>query len=249
MKELIKLERYAKYLFQKELCEGTRRIYIRQVALLLDFLDGRQITKEETIAYKKYLQGNNNKVTTRNVHIVAVNSYLKYIGCADCTIRMERIQKNCSPSNVISKEEYKKMLSCAKESGREKYYYIIQVLVLTGMRVSELSFLTVEVLPMGRFTVENKGKNREIYLSERLVGELYDYCGYAGIEAGNIFLGRERKPISRIAVYKMFIRLSEQAGVPKEKVHPHSFRHLFAVTYIKQYGNLTELADILGHLV
>ena len=93
----------------------------------------------------------------------------------------------------------------------------------------------------------NKGKRRNVYLPRKLTGDLKRYCLHAHIDDGVIFRGNEGRPISRIAVYKMLVRLARRAGVPWEKAHPHSFRHLFAITYMQKYSNLTELADILGH--
>ena len=139
------------------------------------------------------------------------------------------------------------MLSCATPSGREKYYYIIRVMVFTGIRVSEFSSLTVEVLPLGRFAVGNKGKTRDIYLPDRLVSELTEYCRTEQITSGVIFKGNRGKAIHRTSIYKMLIRLAGMAGIEKQKAHPHSFRHLFALTYMKQYADLTDLADLLGH--
>lgn len=247
IKEIKELKEYEDYLIQKELSEGTIGIYKRQAAMLLAYLDGRPITKKEMIAYKNYLLGQNRKVSTTNLHIVAANSYLKYAGYEDCTIRTNRVQKNRCLENVINMEEYRRLLFYAKESGRLKYYYIIKVLAFTGMRVSELSFLTVEVLAPGRFTVGNKGKTRDVYLSAGLTEELSAYCREEKIESGVIFMGKGGNPISRIAVYKMLIHLADMTGVEKKKAHPHSFRHLFAVTYMSRYADLTDLADLLGH--
>jgi len=247
MNETKEVKEYADYLLQKELSKGTIEIYTRQAALLLAYLQERPITKKEMIAYKEYLSGQNRKISTTNLYIVAVNSYLKYAGYEACMLRTHRLQKNRCPENVLSMEEYRRILLYAKESGRLKYYYLIRVLVYTGMRVSELSFLTVEVLSAGRFTVGNKGKSREVFLSVKLTSELLHYCNEQEISSGVIFKGRGGKPISRIAVYKMLIHLADMAGVEKSKAHPHSFRHLFAITYMKQYANLTELADLLGH--
>jgi len=242
-----KLKEYEDYLFQKELSGGTISIYKRQAELLLTYLDGRPVTRKEMIAYKNHLIGQNRKVSTTNLHIVAANSYIKYAGYADCTIRTCRLQKNRCLENVISMEEYRRILLYTKESGRMKYYYIMKALAFTGMRVSELSFLTVEVLAAGKFAVDNKGKTRYIYLSTGLTEELSAYCREEKIESGVIFMGKNKNPISRIAVYKMLIHLADLAGIEKKKAHPHSFRHLFAVTYMNQYANLTELADLLGH--
>lgn len=241
------LERYEDYLMQKELSDGSIRIYVREAARLLDFLKGRPVTKETMIAYKKELLSQKQKAATNNLHIVAANSYLKYAGYEDCVIKTERIQKHRSLDNVITAEEYRQVLDYAKESGREKYYYIFKTLALTGMRISELRFLTREVLENGKFTVDNKGKIREIYLSERLVRDLLLYCENSKLYAGVIFRGNREAPISRIAVYKMLRYLGDMVGIDKRKLHPHSLRHLFAVTYMKQFADLTELADILGH--
>lgn len=247
MSEEKKLKRYREYLYQKELAEGTIDIYMREARRLLAFLDGRQITKEGMIEYKKYLMKRKIRVSTRNLCIVAANSYLKYLGRDECRVRTERIQRRQSLSNILSGEDIRKMLFAAKREGREKYYYIIRTLSLTGMRIGELACLTVEVMVRGRFTVENKGKVREIYLPDGLVEELHGYCNAKGITSGTVFLGRQGHPIHRSSVNKAFVKLAEEAGVPRERVYPHSIRHLFAVTYMKQYGDLTELADILGH--
>lgn len=247
MKKTRELEDYARYLFQKELSERTIQIYTNQAALLLDFLQDSPVTKEGMIAYKRRLCEQGYKATTVNLYIVAANSYLKYAGHEECVIRAKRLQKNRSLENVISMEEYRRMASYAKESGRIKYYYIIKSLVFTGIRISELAFLTVESLGQGRFTVGNKGRTREVYVPARLAEELSEFCRAEQIQTGVIFKGNGQSPISRIAVYQMLLRLADMTGVEKQKAHPHSFRHLFALTYMKKYGDLTELADILGH--
>lgn len=246
-KERKQLKGYEEYLFQRELSEGTIGIYTRQAAILLAYLDGRTVTKKEMIAYKNHLMERNRKVSTTNLHIVAANNYLKYAGYEECTIKTSRLQKSRCLENVISMEEYRRILLYAKESGRLKYYYIIKVLAFTGMRISELSSLTVEALAPGRFAVGSKGKTRDIYLSTQLAEELSVYCREEQIEAGVIFTGKGGNPIGRTAVYKMLVHLADMTGIEKKKAHPHSFRHLFAVTYMERYANLTELADLLGH--
>ncbi|MBD5519903.1 MAG: tyrosine-type recombinase/integrase [Lachnospiraceae bacterium] len=241
------LEKYADYLSERELAVQTRQIYLKQAENFLDFLDGRAVTRKEAIDYKQSLLEQNNKIATNNLYIVALNSYLKYKGHDDFCIKTRKIQRRQCPDNIISLNEYKEMLMCAKESGRDKYYCIMRTLALTGIRVSELSGCTVEALETGKFIICNKGKSREIYLPEKLVTELSAYCMQEGIIKGVIFLGNTGKAISRTAVYKMFIQLADYVGVPKKKAHPHSFRHLFAVTYMQKYSNLFELADLLGH--
>lgn len=241
------LKKYEEYLFQRELSQNTVRVYIRQAKLFLQFLSGKPTTKKTVMEYKRYLLGLNRKISSTNLYIVAVNSYLKYAGLEECAVRTERIQRNRCLENVLNMEEYRRIIAYAKESGREKYYHLIRVMVFTGIRVSELPFLTVEVLRLGRFAVGNKGKTRDVYLPDRLVEELGEYCRLAQITEGVIFTGNRGTALHRASIYKMLVHLADMTGVEKKKAHPHSFRHLFALTYMKQYSDLTELADLLGH--
>jgi integrase len=241
------LEKYEEYLSETELSKSTKEIYYRQAKVFLTFMGERPINKKEMIAYKKYLTEKGYAGATVNLYIVASNHFIKSMGYEDYSIRTERLQKRGCPENILDKEEYIKMLDYAKESGRMKYYYLMRTLALTGIRISELADCTVEALSYGKFHTSNKGKTREIYLPDKLVRELTAYCADKNIVSGAIFKGNTDKAINRISVYQMLVRLADMTGVPKEKVHPHSFRHLFAVTYMEQYSNLFELADILGH--
>lgn len=247
MKYTIELEKYSEFLRQKELAESTIWLYKKRAEDFLIFLDGREVTKKEALAYKQHIFEKYCQPATKNLYLAALNSYLKYIGHEDCTVKTQRRQRRQCPDNIPDIEEYRKLLAWAKESGREKYYLIMRVLALTGIRISELSGCTVEAVEEGRFTVYNKGKSREVYLPDKLVRELKDYCSRNDISKGAVFKGNNGKPISRVAVYKMLTGMAEYIGIPKEKAHPHSFRHLFAITYMQQYSNLFELADILGH--
>lgn len=243
-KEIIK---YADYLSETELSENTKAVYLRQAKVFMDFLDERPITKKEAIAYKKHLIAKGYAGTTINLYIVAANNYLNYAGYKNFSVRTERLQKRQYPENIIDKEDYRKLLDYARESGRLKYYYIMRTLALTGIRISELSGCTVEALDRGKFVTSNKGRARVVFLPDKLVVELREYCVGQRIESGIIFRGDAGKAIQRTTVYRMLIHLADMTGIPRERVHPHSFRHLFAITYMEQYSNLFELADILGH--
>ena len=247
MERTKKLEEYNQYLYQKELSKGPREIYVRQAKALLDFLGERDITKQEIMDYKHQRSQEKFSASTLNLYLVAANCYLKYAGHEECVISIKRIQRRKRLENVISVKEYKQMLAYAKESGREKYYYIMRTLALTGIRISELKFFTAEALKQEVITVNNKGKIREVYPSDELRKELLSYCKQAHIEAGVIFRGNKEQAISRVGVYKMLVHMADMLGIPKEKARPHSFRHLFAVTYMSCYANLPELSDLLGH--
>lgn len=241
------LEEFRAYLHCHELSERTQEIYLLHTKRFLLWLDGRLLTKQEVMSYKEKIIADGRKAATVNLAIMSVNRYLRFAGHEECTVRALRVQKAQCPDNILSIAEYRKMTTYARQSGQEKYYCIMRTLALTGIRVSELAGCTVEAIGQGSFEVENKGKRRNVYLPCKLTGDLKHYCSEANINNGVIFRGSQGMPISRIAVYKMLVRLAQKAGVPWEKAHPHSFRHLFAITYMQKYANLPELADILGH--
>lgn len=242
------IRQFQTYLEEEELSSGTVEIYTRHAAEFIQYLNGRKpVTKNDAIRYKHLLKSRERSVCTLNLAIISVNRYLKYSGYPGSTVRTEKIQRRQILENIISISEYKKMLDYARRSGREKYYCIMRTLALTGIRISELQHFTVEILGQHKIDVFSKGKQREIYLPDCLIEELRNYCGSRNLTEGVIFRGNSALPITRVSVYKMFLSIAEAAGVPKEKAHPHSFRHLFAVTYMEHYGNLPELADILGH--
>lgn len=238
---------YECFLREEELSEGTIQIYIREAKLLMEEMKGLSLTKERLLVYREKMMQNGISDTTLNLHIIAVNRYLKYISREECLLKTRKIQCRRNLENVISVEEYQTLLRYARGTGRWKYYYIIKTMASTGIRVSELVFFTVESVREDRFCVRNKGKSREIYLPRQIQRDLKDYCCYADIREGVIFRGNGTHEITREAVYKMLQRMAEETGIPRQKVHPHSFRHLFAKTYMDHYGNLAELADILGH--
>lgn len=241
------MKRYEEYLKLEELAEGTVHIYLREAEHLEEYLSGRNITKNLLLEYKKELLETGNSPATVNLHIVAADRYLKYLGHTDCRLKTLRLQTKHSLEQVLSAGEYRALLDYARQNGKEKYYLILRTMAMTGIRVSELQFFTAEILEKKVITVTGKQKTREICIPEKLLRELKDYCEKNSLKEGCIFYGERGKPISRIAVYKMLVKMADALGIEKGKVHPHSLRHLFALTYMERYGNLFELADLLGH--
>ena len=231
-----KIKKYETYLRSQELAEGTIKIYVRFAKQIEKFIQKAGASKQTVLDFKQELKERRVSPATFNLAIISVNKYLKFSGYGECVVKTQKIQKRRSLENVISADEYRKMLQAAQKGRRRKYYYIMKTLAATGIRVSELQYFTVEILQKKKIVVNNKGKTREIYLPDGLIQELEEYCASAKIKSGVIFKGSTEKPIGRASVYKA-----------TEKVSPHRFRHLIAVTYKNRYGNLTELADNLGH--
>ncbi len=241
------LGKYKIYLRDQELAESTIAVYMRITRDFLSYIGDADIEKSAVIDYKKKMEYADYSPTTVNQHVVAVNRYLRFCGREDCQVKTRKIQRRSSVSNVISDRDYQRLLTCARESRDEKYYAIMKTLALTGIRVSELRYITVENMAEGHIVVSNKGKVREIFLPDCLIRILQRYCERKHITEGFVFCGNKGQPISRVAVWRKIGQMAERAGVDRAKAHPHSFHHYFALMYLKKYSNLFELADILGH--
>ena len=241
------LKQYREYLYMQELAESTIYLYLRIARKFLDFAGEKAVDKSDALAYKKHLEQSGLAVATINQQIIAVNRFLRFCGSGRCAVKTERIQRHGSIENVISEGDYLQMLIYTRKHGDDKYYSIMKTLALTGIRISELKYFKAENIGTGHITVNNKGKIREIYLPDSLITLLKGYCERHGITEGSIFLGSTGNPISRVAVWEKINKIAQKAGIDRDKGHPHSFRHYFALAYMKKYSNMFELADILGH--
>lgn len=242
-----KLVEYEKDMQIQELSARTIHKYLADIGDWLEQMEGGIITKEMVISYKKELS-KGYKVTSVNSKIISLNRYLRWLGFPDLVVRTERIQTPNVLDKMITKENYFAMLKFAKDTGRIKLYYIMKTIAGTGLRIGELKYVTVQAITDGYTQIWNKGKYRYIYFSEPLCMELMEYCNDSGISEGIVFIGRkEGKVITSAAVWKGLKNLAKELGIPEDTVFPHSFRHLFAKNYMEKVGDITELADILGH--
>lgn len=244
-KELVN---YEAELERQSLAASTIQTYLHSVQQFISYADGKPISKCLVREYSRSLEQRHYKASTINLNIIAINKFLRFCHREDCTIKVERLPQRQSLSHVLEPDDYHKLLDSAWQSGREKYYYIMKTLAKTGIRISELRYITVEALETGITQVHNKGRFRDVYLSDSLIAELRSYCHSEQIQSGSIFIGTKGTPLSRKAVWKMFKKIAAAAGVEQCRVHPHAFRHYFSLSYMNQYGNIFELADFLGHV-
>ena len=242
-----KMQEYTREMELQELSARTINKYLFDIRQWLGEMNGDIISKEAVIIYKSKLS-KQYKVASVNSKIISVNRYLKWLGFKELVVNTERIQMSNVLDKIITKESYFTMLNYAKSTGKVKLYYIMKTIAKTGLRVGELKFVTVTAIENGYTQIWNKGKYRYIYFSEHLCAELLQYCNQVGIGEGIVFAGRtEDKAISSTAVWKGLKNIAKELGIPEETVFPHSFRHLFAKNYMEKVGDITELADILGH--
>ncbi len=242
------LKMYIQYLREQERSESTIKSYRRELMSLQLFLDDSPLTKDKLLSYKTMLTSQY-APTTCNVSIAAINSYIKYIGRPDLTLKPLKIQKQIyeTADKELTHREYDKLIRAANINGQEKLSLIIQTICSTGIRISELQYISVESLKEGKTLVTNKGKSRVVFIPTQLQRVLKKYVINSNISSGPIFATRSGKPIDRSNIWTSMKKLCNIAGVNPQKVYPHNLRHLFARTYYNQYHDLSRLSDLLGH--
>ena len=236
------------YLIEEEKSENTIDKYIRDVTFFMIWLTSREVTKILALEYKKELCEKYAPASV-NAAISSLNSFFEFAGWHDIRIKALKIQRQIfsNKDKELTKAEYERLLTAAKNKKNERLYLLMQTICSTGIRVSELKFVTCEAVKKGQAVISCKGKMRTIFLPKELCRMLKEYIKEQGIKGGSVFVSRNGKPLDRSYIWKMLKNLCETAGVSKDKVFPHNFRHLFARTYYSLQKDIVRLADILGH--
>lgn len=239
------IEEYEKELHRRELSDNTMKKYLRDVKKFIKYADG-EITQEKFIEYKKDLI-EKFKISTVNNKITIINNYLEFMK-SDVKVKQEKQQTSNVLDNVLSETDYNRLVRMSETRNKPRTRIIMLSLYHTGVRVSELQFLTVEAVSKGEMDIYNKGKHRRVPIVNKLKKELLQYIKDEGITTGEIILNARGNSLSRSYIFKELKWIGGQARVKKDKVYPHSFRHLFAKQYLEHNNNDTfTLADILGH--
>lgn len=232
-----------------EKSQATMRKYLSDAEQFLEELgEGNEITKNKVISYKQSLP-EKYAVSSANSKVAAVNCFLQAVGCQECMVKSFKVQKHAfrEKERELTRDEYIRLVETARNSGKQQLCMLIQTLCATGIRISELPFITVEALHTGRAVVSLKGKTRIVLLPAALCRELTGYVREKDIRSGSIFVTRSGKPLDRSNIFHSMKKLCEEAAVDKNKVFPHNLRHLFAVTYYQAEKDVCHLADLLGH--
>lgn len=241
------LNEYQTCLINEEKSTLTVEKYLRDVRAFLSFLGKEKITKDVVCAYKEVLQEAKYAASSINSMLASLNSWLAFIGKQDCRVKSLRIQKKVyeEEDKELTKEEYHRLLEAAKE--QPQLDMIIQTIARTGIRVSELSYFTVEAVRKGIISVQCKNKIRTIFISKELRKKLIVFAKQHGIEAGYIFITKNGRPVDRSDIWKRMKKLCEAADVSPKKVFPHNLRKLFARMFYEIEKDVAKLADVLGH--
>ena len=207
------------------------------------------ITKELVIKYKETLMSKNYTVSTVNSVIASLNSFFLFCGYEIFKIKTIREQRQifCPEEKELTREEYSRLVSAAESQGNQRLNMILQTICGTGIRVSELQFITVEAVRKGEAVVFCKGKRRSVFIVKALQRKLLKYAAEKNIKSGCIFITRTGKPVSLTNIWRDMKKLCKSANVNPNKVFPHNLRHLFARVFYGIEKDIAKLADILGH--
>lgn len=243
-----RLTDYLNSMEHEERSEATIIQYNREIRRFLFWLEDGNVTKEDVIRYKEDLT-KRYKASSVNAKLAAINGFFAFLNCSELKVKQLKIQRQayCSQERELTKKEYFRLVAVAKRQENERLAMLLQTICGTGIRVSELQFITVEAVEQGEANVRLKGKIRTILIPETLCRSLKNYICQAGIASGPVFVSRTGKPMDRSSIWKMMKGLCKNADVDPKKVFPHNLRHLFARCFYGLDKDIARLADILGH--
>ena len=237
------------WLEREERSRGTADKYTRDVRMLARWLKGQDISKYLVMKWKESLLSAGYAAVTINSMLVAVNQFLHFLGLDDMRVKTLRIQRRMfrSRERELTREEYGRLVETAHTLGKVRLALLIETICATGIRVSEVKYITVEAIRSGRAEISLKGKIRTILIPNKLCRKLRKYAGKQKIASGEIFLTRSGKGLSRRQIWAEMKGLCRKAGVAPSKVFPHNLRHLFARSFYRACRDVLQLADVLGH--
>lgn len=243
-----KLEGFISYLQMEERSAGTVNQYAREVQIFLLWAGEKKVEKNTVIEYKEKLQAEY-KATSVNAKLAAVNSFLMFTGHGELKVRNLKIQRQayCSKEKELTKAEYIRLINAAKRKNDERLSLLLQTICGTGIRVSELKYITAEAVEASEAQIQLKGKIRTVIIPRKLCKMLKAHMKRRRIRSGPVFVTRTGKPMDRTNIWRAMKQLCETAGVAAGKVFPHNLRHLFARCFYKVNKDIAKLADILGH--
>lgn len=243
-----KAEKFKQYLCEDEKSTVTVEKYMRDIHTFARYVGDGEITKAAVLSYKEQL-GEKYAVASANSMLAALNCFFRFCGWHNLCVKQFKVQKKafCPAEKELTKEEYRRLVNAAEQKHNERLSLLIQTICATGIRVSELSYVTAEAVQKGQATVSCKGKTRTIFIVATLQKKLIRYAKEQHIASGAIFITKSGKPMNRCNIWREMKALCTEAGVAPSKVFPHNLRHLFARTFYSMEKDIAKLADILGH--
>jgi len=236
------------HLIENEKAGATIQKYMHDIRYFTIYAANRPLDKTILIDYKKALE-QAYAIRSANSMLAALNAFLRFAGWHELCVKLFKVQAEayCSEDKELTKEEYAKLVKTAEKNENQRLSLVVQTICGTGIRVSELQYITVEAIRQGEAIVSCKGKIRKIFIVKALQKKLLRYAAAKGISTGAIFVTKSGKALNRCNIWRQMKALCRQAGVSHHKVFPHNLRHLFARTFYNIEKDIAKLADILGH--
>ena len=243
------LAAYAAHLREEEHSRGTIEKYLRDVRTFAQWLGARELTKETAVEWKEQLSAKGYAPVTINSMLSALNGFFTFIGRGDCHVKFLKIQRRMfrAESKALTREEYMRLVSAAEARGDARIALLLETICATGVRVSEVRYITVEAARQGVAEISLKGKIRTIIIPGKLRKKLLKYAGKRKIASGEIFLTKSGRGMNRRQIWAAMKALCGAARVESSKVFPHNLRHLFACRFYMVSHDIVKLANILGH--
>ncbi|MEE0731667.1 MAG: tyrosine-type recombinase/integrase [Oscillospiraceae bacterium] len=244
-----RIQEYVRQLQAEERASGTVEKYLRDVGAFAAFAEGQPVDKALVAAWKEQLVSQGYAPRTVNSMLAAVHGFLAFLGFTGCKVKYLKIQRRVfrETGRELDKGDYEKLVAMAESRGRHRLALLMETICATGIRVSEVQYITVEAARRGEAEIRLKGKIRNIILPKKLCRKLLNYAGKQKTASGEIFLTKSGKGLSRRQIWAEMKSLCRHAGVDAAKVFPHNLRHLFARVFYKSCRDIVRLADVLGH--
>ena len=242
---------FAAFLQKEEKSPATVEKYLREVQCFAAWLaaHGAEVNKEAVTAYKEELLNKGFCPATVNGKLTALDRLFGFLGWEGCKVKHLKVQRRLfrEPGKELTREEYERLVNAARTTGKSRLALLLEAICATGIRVSEVQYLTVEAARAGKAEIMLKGKIRTILLPNKLCHKLLKYAKKQNTAAGEVFVTRSGKSLSRKQIWAEMKALCKKAGVTPTKVFPHNLRHLFARIFYKACKDVAKLADVLGH--
>ena len=243
------LASFRAYLQDEERSEATVEKYLCEVTQFAAWLNDTEVTKSAVAEWKEHLLTSGYEPSTVNGKLTALDRFFDFMGWPDCKVKHLKLQRRLfrDDSRELTKAEYERLIATAEGLGKERLALLMESICGTGIRVSEVQYLTIEAAQQGKVEIYLKGKVRTILIPGKLCKKLLKYAKKHKIASGEIFLTRGGKSLSRKQIWAEMKALCKKAGVAPSKVFPHNLRHLFARTFYRVCRDVAKLADVLGH--
>lgn len=243
------IEAFLDELKSRERSRNTISKYRHDLTAFAQWLDGRAVTRELLLDYKHMLQSSGKAPSSVNSILSAINNLTAYLGRPDLKLGFLKIQRRVfrDTAQDLTRADYDKLVDTAYESGKRRFGLLLETLGATGIRISELHFITIQAVSEGQADIDLKSKLRTVMIPKKLQAKLLGYARTNHIESGEIFRTREGKPLFRQEIWREMKSLAGKCGIPESKVYPHNFRHMFATVFYSSCKDIVKLADVLGH--